>query len=343
LFGWIEKRFGGSLPMDSTVQGGKGQVIVRDRYIEPQDLIQLTAHEALAIHVKQFYPVAAAVRLGQTLSEDVTLRGRGKNWKISTSRGLESSDVQTLGEHPPYNVVATANKASQSNLTIDDYFRGVQQELRSRRMSGQVESASGGNEAQPQLWPLDLLRLHLDEIWPSGAGLARETSAKKGQFSRPYSGGLPRIMRGPTRWKQGFIHVDEMAPLNPKSGLFSANIYLQIPGAEATAKERNNGDHSIPPVPGLHVWPLGVRTRWDWYRNAILLSGLGSQDPEMQFRLRHELGPPLQIEVAPGDLILLCVQRPHAAVGFANPDAVRVSLQCFIQHNGRDKRLSIDS
>ena len=129
---------------------------------------------------------------------------------------------------------------------------------------------------------------------------------------------------GPTRWKKGFIHVDEMAPLRSNQGLFSANIYLQMPKPQA-----------------LDIWPMGVRTRWDWYRNAILLSGLSSQETEAQVQLRHALGEPHTIHVEPGDLVLLCVQRPHAAVGFS--EGTRVSLQCFMQFRGLNERLLIDA
>ena len=76
--------------------------------------------------------------------------------------------------------------------------------------------------------------------------------------TRPFGGGLPRIMRGPTRWKCGFIHVDELGPLDPNRGLFSANIYLNMP-----PENKDKG--------GLYVWPLGVRSRLDWYRVSLLL------------------------------------------------------------------------
>jgi hypothetical protein len=309
-FTWIESRYGG-IPIDT---GPAGEVIVCDK-LHSKDLTRLMQHEATAIHVKGFYDQNAAANLGKQLANEAS-QGKGRNWKVSTSRGLESSDVSTLGEHPPYNVASASGDPSDQ----DEYFVGVQRELQKRRS----QQVNGKN--QPQLWPLDLLRLQLDELWPAGAGLARETNGDK----RHFSGGLPRVMKGPTRWKRGFIHVDEMGPLDFKKGLFSANIYLQQPGDEGSKSPD-----------GIHIWPVGIRSRWDWYRNALLLSGLSSQDAEMQIRLRYELGEPRTLHVEAGDLILLCVQRPHAAIGFQT--GIRVSLQSFIQHQGLDNRLLIDS
>ena len=99
-------------------------------------------------------------------------------------------------------------------------------------------------------------RLELDEIWPYGAGLARDDK----NLDRCKSGGLTRITKGPTRWKNGFIHVDEMAPLNTNSGYFSANIYLQLPSSDD--KEE----------PVLDIWPLDIRNRWDWYKVSYITS-----------------------------------------------------------------------
>jgi hypothetical protein len=386
FFHWMEQRYGGSLPMDT---GEAGQIITRSA-LRGDDLQRLFRHEATALHVPGFYHPASAAAIGRELSDEVvassssasttssrTATGQPKlrNWKVSTSRGLESSDVSTLGEHPPYNVVASASASSSSSRDAastaassasahDAYFDGVLREFRSRRQPRRRRRSDSNSETNndnndgdgdnsdellspPRLWPLDFLRLELDERWPGGAGLARE----KAPQSRPYGGGLPRVMVGPTRWRRGFIHVDEMGPLDPVGGLFSANIYLQLPdpdpdqGGKSSSEvgQKQNADSPRllnAPQPVLHVWPLGIRSRWDWYRNAVLLSGMSSQDPEAQMRLWKELGTPQTVAVAPGDLVVLCVQRPHCAIGFQS--GIRVSLQCFLQHQGSKERLLVD-
>ena len=302
-------------------------IVVDDGIIHANHLERLFDHDATALHIRNFYNPICAEQLGEDLIQESLHKG-GKNWKVSTSRGLESSDVFTLGEHPPYNVAVTQERLSGSlmqndgaikgDLTpIDQYFEGVQKEFHSRRRKGM----------NYQLWPLDKLRLELDEAWRFGAGLAREQKNKR----RAFGGGLPRIMRGPTRWK-GFIHVDDLGPLDPNRGLFSANIYLTVPDS-TTSK------NSTPDAGSLYIWPLGVRSRLDWYRNAITLSSLSAQDPESQLKLRKALGTPNIIHPKPGDLVLICAQRPHCAVGFS--DGVRVSLQAFLQHED-GQRLLID-
>ena len=308
LFSWIEKHYGG-LPMDT---GRSAEVMIRNERLLTEDLQRLMTHQATALHVKGFFDPEASAVLGKRLAHEAD-QGKAQNWKVSTSRGLESSDVSTLGKHAPYNVASATGKQED----IDAYHVGAWEEFADRRWDGTT----------PQLWPMDKFRLELDEAWSSGAGLARESTGSK----RPFGGGLPRVMMGPTRWKRGFIHVDEMGPLSVQQGLFSANVYLQLPPSE-------DGQQT---VKAMHIWPLGVRTRWDWYRNALLLSGLSSQDPEMQVKLRKKLGEPQVIEAEPGDLVMLCVQRPHAAIGFSA--GTRVSLQCFVQHHGKEKRLLIDS
>ena len=224
-FSWLESRFGG-LPLDS----GSAAEVISSEKLRGKDLVRLMQHEATAVHVRGFYPTKYAKQLGKLLSQEAST-GKARNWKVSTSRGLESSDVATLGEHLPFNVAS----ASGDPAVRDEYFAGVLRELEQRRKAA---------DGLPQLWPLDLLRLQLDECWLSGAGLAREEKGEK----RPFSGGLPRIMKGPSRWKRGYIHVDEMGPLNASKGLFSANIYLQLPSDQDSECQKV-----------LDIWPVGIR------------------------------------------------------------------------------------
>lgn len=236
-------------------------IVAEDGVLHSHHLCRLFHHEATALHVKNFYHSKSAKRLGKELiqeSVERTKSGGSSNWKVSTSRGLESSDVGTLGEHTPYNVAVAKDHhgTDPKQSAVNEYFEGVHREFQSRRRRRRSEESD--NSDYYQLWPLDKLRLELEESWPSGAGLARELKPRGDDtIPRPFGGGLPRIMYGPTRWKRGFIHVDEMGPLDHNKGLFSANIYLTMPD------EVKGG---INDAGSLYIWPLGVRSRWDWYR-----------------------------------------------------------------------------
>jgi hypothetical protein len=234
FFEFLEKRFGGTLTMDN---GPGAEVMVRDSLVV-EDLQRLFQHQATALHIPNFFPRESAVELGSRLAQEVQ-DGQARNWKVSTARGLESSDVFTLGAHVPYNVAV-------STQSLDEYYVRVQEEIRQRRRDEKSNTAK-------IIWPLDQFRLELDQAWPQGAGLARD----RGDPRKYRGGGLPRIMLGPTRWKRGFVHVDELAPLSPSNGFFSANIYLQLPDDKKTKQEI------------LEIWPLAVKSRWEWYKASF--------------------------------------------------------------------------
>lgn len=288
-----------------------GKLITASK-LEVSHLKMLFNHEVTAIQIKSFYPPFYAEALGREIANDA--KSEAENWKIITQQGnLETSDVYTFGDHVPFNIATAMNKT-------DDYFNGVQNQLRKQRR--RLIDVNGGIE--PRLYPLDQLRLELDDVWQGGAGLARDKITK-----RPLGCGLPRIMMGPTRWKKGFVHADEYCPIRLGQGLFSGNIYLNLPTNESNQNEGH-----------LHLWNLNIFSDKDWYENHQTLKAMTMQDAEMQAKLRSALGEPLKIFVEPGDCVLLCVQKPHAAVGFMNGS--RVSLQCFLQYNGMDERLLID-
>jgi len=301
----------------------KPATLLTKPYLQQTDLQKLFSHEITALQIKSFYPPAHAKSIANDLAK-LAKEGKVDNWRVGTERGLEVSDVWTEGEYVPYNVAVATGR-------VEEYFDGVQRDFRKRRFPN-ADGDGDGDGGNPQLWPLDQLRLELDEVWMDGAGLARNKE------KRVQGGGLPRIMMGPSRWKNpGFIHTDQYSPLSKKEGLFSGNIYLQLPpdkGEEAGGKlstSQSDGE--------LHIWNMEMYSQMDWYRYQDVLKGLTIQDAEMQMNLRKELGEPLKIYVEPGDLVLLCVQKPHCAVGFM--EGMRISLQCFIQYR-EGERLLVD-
>ena len=264
--------------------------VVKRSQLLLKDIQDLLSHKHLALHITNFYPRESARKLGQELAEQAVGGGSSSsssstklnNWKVSTVRGLESSDVFTLGAHQPWNM------ATSSKEQIDEYFRQVPIEFQQRRRNNN----NCDTDTAKILWPLDQLRLELDEIWSMGTNLSRSTTTtnttnqNNNNNDRCMGGGLPRIMIGPTRWKKGLIHVDELGPLKDDKGCFSANIYLQLPKTTTTTKTSNcssssnsssnaaaasaDGYDDDDDYPVLEIWPLNIRTRWDWYRVSTL-------------------------------------------------------------------------
>lgn len=286
---------------------------------------QLFSHRACCVHIRSFYPPKAAKEIARRLTQDPT---RQLEWLVSNpQRGLESSDVRTVGSQP-YNMVASLrDKAAE-----EAYFDGAlacMRELRdgksSTRSNSTSNSSKDGQRQEPKaelpvLGPLDKLRLELDEIFPSGA-----TVTKHPKDGRPFVAGLARVMQGPTQHLEGFIHCDDIHPLSPDEGLFSANLYLELPSA-------GGGE--------LLIYDVEVRSRWEFYTNASTLALLTHPGEAGQDILRSRLPKPKIIKPAPGDLILLCAQRPHAVAGF--PLGTRVSIQSFLSYK-KGQPLQLDN
>lgn len=91
----LERRFG---RIEDLVEKPSVDVIKQTSITRPA-LQALFNHQACAVHVPNFYPVDAAVSAARRLEGEST-----QNWKISSPRGLESSDVLSVGK--PYNVAA---------------------------------------------------------------------------------------------------------------------------------------------------------------------------------------------------------------------------------------------
>jgi hypothetical protein len=315
----MEAKFGNMAALARDT-GGVNPVLTTPT-LTPQALKDLFEHRIVAVRVPEFFPPTAAAALATELKTHAGTR----NWMISTARGLESSDVQSVGT--PHNVAL-----SEGPEAVDRYFEDSVQLMRQMRQLPEIEGRSF-----PCLSPTDKLRLELDEMWPYGATVGKNKDGK------PYLAGMGRIMHGPTRWMDGFCHVDDLNVMTNSSGLFSANIYLETPAAPAVNMNIRGSDVSLTGGDGggeLLIWDLQIRNRWEFYSNAFTLSRLLVQDAEGQARLREKFPKPLRLVPEVGELILLCAQRPHAVNGFK--DGTRISMQSFINHTA-GKAIQLDS
>ncbi len=337
-------------------------VVCRGGRLAPRALDDLLHHRCCAVRVPGFYPDTAV-----PVMRDRLLRSRFRtNWVVSDpQRGLETSDVESVGTPLTVALQRRATGTTQTGETGETgagdgggvggggdlspaeamarYLQDAHDLTHSLR-AGEPDNDGGGTSAsasavqqrqqrqqqqqqqqQQQLvmTPMDKLRLELDEAWPGGARVARDAST-----GRPLLAGAGRIMHPRGSHDPGFCHVDDIAVMGDgASGVFSANVYLETP----------------PPGLGgeLHVWPLRVKTRWEFYEHAAALSLLLTQEPWAQDALREVLPPPVTLVPEPGELILICAQRPHAVAGF---DAgLRVSMQAFVTADGEGKALLLDS
>lgn len=71
--------------------------VIKSSALTKNALQKLFTHQACAVHVPGFYPADAAASVSHRLESKST-----QNWKVSSPRGLESSDVLSVGK--PYNV-----------------------------------------------------------------------------------------------------------------------------------------------------------------------------------------------------------------------------------------------
>ena len=278
-------------------------------------LKSLFSHESIAIVAREFLSSQAAENMATEITQKYK-NNECSNWRVNTldNVGMESSDVLTIGT--PFNVAISTDTGA--------YFDEVRKTALRERSSGRPN-------------PSDLLRLELDDLWPRGCAVGRE----EGGDERGKSSGQVRVMPGPTSWKDGFVHVDDFSGLSVRGGTFSGNVYLQLPsngngtGIEgAKDGDNNNRGH-------LQIWDVDVTS--DDFRNAEngeLPRCLASQDARSQVRLRKHLGQGVNVGVGPGDLVLLCTQRPHAVVGFE--EGLRISYQSFIEYRGEGEQLVID-
>ena len=110
LFQRIESTFGGDL--SSLISNDTSKVITSTLpNLTRSNLASLLRHEVLAVHVKSFVDDSVAEHFG-SFYLDQAKAGLAKNWQVSTSQGLESSDVMTIGT--PMNMINHPSPSSSS-------------------------------------------------------------------------------------------------------------------------------------------------------------------------------------------------------------------------------------
>lgn len=102
----LERRFG---HIEDLFEQPSVGVITTDT-LDRASLTALFKHEACAVHVPGFYPTQAGAQCAARLEGQST-----QNWKVSSPRGLESSDVLSVGK--PYNVAAQEGPAALQGLS----------------------------------------------------------------------------------------------------------------------------------------------------------------------------------------------------------------------------------
>lgn len=276
------------------------KVIVVDKLMNNSLKALIIENSACAIHVPGFCSLDVADSLSKKALEEYT------HWKLG---GTISTDMFYAGGSIPKEVT------EHSWLDFHRYFSERENFVHGQRLM------SGG------IWPVDNLRLELDENWSFGAHLGQYL----GQKLRP---AIMRIMHEKNDFnfsipKHGIIHTDDSPKLKSSWGTFSANIYLKIP--------EEGGE--------LYIWSVnlkktkGVLSYLGAQILAMLMSHIDLFDIEWQQKIFKLLPKPNVIKPAVGDLVILHSGRPHSVAPVRK--GIRVTNQSFIYAKGKEAPLTI--
>jgi len=254
-------------------------VLVRDQ-IYLDDVIGLLDGSILAVRIPGWYAESQSRRLCKYL-----LRHPGfSRYSIAADVG-----VQRIG----YSYFETQGHQRR----LDRYFAMAASTIKEVR-----------NVCNPYLTPIDRLRLELDEVWPSGAGVASMDGKK--MFA-----GVVRL------FEDGHClnpHQDVLsretthALAASLTAQLTANIYLRVP--------REGGELEV----------------WNWVPTDEEAKQL--YDGRYDFFDRAKLpAPAAAIRPCTGELVLMLSSRIHAVR--LSQGGPRISMSCFIGHRSPDERL----
>jgi hypothetical protein len=268
------------------------RVITASRLTRPDLTALLQTQEACAIHIPRFCSPEVAMRMSRLAALEHT------QWMLA---GNIATDMFYAAGSLPREVAKRRWPEFRRYFTERESFLARQRSM--------AEDS----------WPVDVLSQELAALWPSGATLAQW----QGHPVRP---AIMRVMKDRTHGAPapahglGFIHTDGSLVNPPLEGLFSANIYYQLP-------ERGGR---------LFVWGVNL-TEVRGLRDALRVEALMSLDGRLfdarwQTRFRELLPEPYVIEPKAGDLVLIHTGRPHSVEPVHQ--GTRVTNQLFIQAQG---------
>ena len=321
------------------------QKVITSETLSREVLAELFEHRCCAIRIPNFYPK----EMIPIMKDRLLTSPHRTNWKVTDpQRGLENSNVESIGI--PLAMATTGSNAEEGNVDgMTKYFETARDLTRGLRATNEINLAttttatstattattatSTATTATPApspspswssliMTPIDKLRLELDEEWPGGARVGRDAKTKQALLA-----GAGRIMSPTNSNDSGFCHVDDIAIMSNNHGIFSANVYLETPPHGCGGE--------------LNIWPIQISNRMEFYNHSASLSLLLTQEQWAQDALRRCLPPPISITPKPGELILICAQRPHAVVGF--DVGQRISMQTFVESKGIQKSLILES
>lgn len=255
-----------------------------------------------AIHVPNFCSPEIAESLSKRALDEYT------HWKLG---GMISTDMFYAGGSVPIEV------ANHSWPDFCRYFAERENFVDKQRSMSM------------NMWPVDRLRLTLDETWAHGACLGQHL----GQKLRP---AIMRIMDSKhdfnfTVPKHGFIHTDDFPKLKSAQGTYSANIYLRLP--------EEGGE--------LYIWGINLnRVKGiNHYLSGQILSMIMTEkyifDIKWQEEIIKLLPKPQVIVPKIGDLVIFHSGRPHSVAPVTK--GIRVTNQLFIYARGKTAPLTIGS
>ena len=168
-------------------------------------------------------------------------------------------------------------------------------------------------ECAPHSLPMDVLRLHLDEIWPGSAQLTRMNGRQMfaGLIRRFQSGAGAEPHQDHLEWDAQTVGIEDHPHFEAQ---LAANIYIKVP----------------PRGGQLVIWPGGLtRTQYDLAR----IPGSYGVRPELLE------GTPLMLVPRAGELIIFNSRHTHEVKPSKGGD--RVASSNFIGFRGLHSPLSV--